>query len=244
LKILVSDDETLARDHLAGLVRQLGEPYEVVGEAANGREVLKHCRHGLVDLVLMDIQMPGMDGLEAARRLNEMPVPPAVIFTTAHAEHALPAFEVNGAGYLLKPIRLEKLREALEKATRITRPLLDQEEIRPELWVTARFRGNLERIPFSSILYFRAENKYVVVRHEGGEALIEDSLKTLEKRFGERVIRVHRNALVAPERMRGLERQGDGGMRILFDGIHDGVEVSRRHLPKVRRLLRESASSS
>ena len=238
MRILVADDEALARDHLAGLVRRLGDGYEVVGEAANGREALEHCAREPVDLVLMDIQMPGMDGLEAARRLNEMPVPPAVIFTTAHAEHALPAFEVNGAGYLLKPIRLEKLREALERVTRVTRPLLEKEEIRPELWVTARFRGNLERIPFSSIYFFRAESKYVVVRHQGGEALIEDSLKTLERRFGERVIRVHRNALVVPEKIRGLERRGEGSMQVVFDGIDEGVEVSRRHLPLVRRLLR------
>lgn len=244
MKILVTDDETLARDHLTSLVHQLGEPYRVVGEASNGREALEHCRRETVDLVLMDIQMPGMDGLEAARRIAEMPVPPAVIFTTAHAEHALPAFEVNGAGYLLKPIRLEKLREALEKVTRITRPLLGNEEVQPELWITVRFRGNLERIPFSSIYYFRAESKYVLVRHDGGEALIEDSLKTLEKRFSARVIRVHRNALVVPERLRGLERRPDGGMQLVFDGIDDRLEVSRRHLPGVRRLLRAGASSS
>ncbi|RTZ72671.1 MAG: DNA-binding response regulator [Gammaproteobacteria bacterium] len=242
MKILVADDEALARDYLVSLVRQLGEPYEVAGEAANGREAVARCEADPVDLVLMDIQMPGMDGLEAVRRIAQMPVPPAVIFTTAYAEHALPAFEVNGAGYLLKPIRPEKLKEALEKVTQVTRPLLGREEIRPELWITARFRGNLERIPFSSVYYFRAESKYVVVRHEGGEALIEESLKRLEKRFGERLLRVHRNALVVPERIAGLERGPEGSMVLAFDGIDDRIEVSRRHLPQVRRLLRATAT--
>ena len=238
MKILVADDEALARDYLVSLVRQLGEPYEVVGEVANGREAVARCEADPVDLVLMDIRMPGMDGLEAARRIAQMPVPPAVIFTTAFAEHALPAFEVNGAGYLLKPIRPEKLKEALEKVTQVTRPLLGKEEIRPEYWITARFRGNLERIPFSSIYYFRAESKYVLVRHHGGEALIEESLKQLESRFGERLMRVHRNALVVPERVAGLERQPDGAMCLVFADIEERLEVSRRHLPQVRRLLR------
>jgi len=241
MKILVADDEALARDYLASLVRQLGDPYEVVGEVANGSEAVARCEADPVDLVLMDIQMPGMDGLEAARRIAQMPVPPAVIFTTAFAEHALPAFEVNGAGYLLKPIRLEKLKEALEKVTQVTRPLLGREEVRPELWITARFRGNLERIPFSSVYYFRADSKYVLVRHEAGEALIEESLRQLEKRFGERLMRVHRNALVVPERVSGLERRPDGGMVLVFEGIDDRIEVSRRHLPKVRRLLRDAS---
>ena len=214
----------------------------MVGEATNGREAVARCEADPVDLVLMDIQMPGMDGLEAARRIAQMPVPPAVIFTTAYAEHALPAFEVNGAGYLLKPIRPEKLKEALEKVTQVTRPLLGREEIRPELWITARFRGNLEWIPFSSVYYLRAESKCVVVRHEGGEALIEESLKQLEKRFGERLLRVHRNALVVPERIAGLERGPEGSMGLVFDGIDDRIEVSRRHLPQVRRLLRATAS--
>ena len=243
MKILVVDDETLARDYLVSLVGKLDGAWEVAGEAANGREAVERCRKGPVDLVLMDIQMPGMDGLEAARRIARMPVPPAVIFTTAYPEHALPAFEVNGAGYLLKPIRQEKLQEALEKATRVTRPLLGREEVKPEPWITARFRGNLERIPFSSIYYFRAENKYVVVRHEGGEALIEESLKQLEARFGDRLLRVHRNALVVPERVSGLERQADGNLAVAFSGIGDRVEVSRRHQAEVRRLLRASGAA-
>jgi two-component system response regulator AlgR len=111
-------------------------------------------------------------------------------------------------------------------------------ELKPEIWITARFRGNLERIPFSSVHYFRADSKYVLVRHEGGEALIEESLKSLEKRFGKRLQRVHRNALVLPERIAGLERQPDGSMHLCFNGIDDHLEVSRRHLPQVRRLLK------
>ena len=244
MRILVVDDEALARAYLVSLVDDLGPPYEVAGEAANGEEAVARCAEGQVDLVLMDIRMPGMDGLEAARRIATMPVPPAVVFTTAYADHALPAFEANGADYLLKPVRLEKLKAALEKVTRITRPLLGGAEPEGGGSVTVRFRGNLERIPLSAIFYFRAENKYVVVRHEGGEALIEDSLKVLEKRFAGKVVRVHRNALVMPGRIRGLERRPDGGVRLTFAGIDDRVEVSRRHLPQVRQLLKSDIAGT
>ncbi len=239
MKILVVDDEAPARAYLAGLVGQLGAPYELAGEAANGEEAVARCRQGQVDLVLMDIRMPGMDGLEAARRIAAMPVPPAVVFTTAYADHALPAFEANGAGYLLKPVRPEKLKATLEKVTRPTRPLVEQASPAEEPGVTVRYRGGLEHIPLSEIFYFRAESKYVAVRHQGGEALIEESLKSLEKRLGERVLRVHRNALVVANRVRGLERRADGGACVILEGVEDCVEVSRRHLPRVRQLLRQ-----
>ncbi len=235
MKILVVDDEAPARAYLADLVRKLGPPWELVGEAADGAAAVERCRAEPVDLVLMDIRMPGMDGLEAARRLSRMEVPPAVIFTTAYAEHALPAFEVKASGYLLKPVRPEKLRRALEEAARPTRPLVEREGTGP--WITVRFRGNLERIPLEEVYYFRADSKYVAVRHSGGEALIEDSLRSLEERFGNRLMRIHRNALVVPERVRGLER-GAGGMAVVFDGIGERLDVSRRHLPAVRRRLR------
>ena len=215
----------------------------MVGEATNGREAVARCEADPVDLVLMDIQMPGMDGLEAARRIAQMPVPPAVIFTTAYAEHALPAFEVNGAGYLLKAIRPEKLKEALEKVTQVTRPLLGREEIHARNSGSRRVSGETwSGSPFPRSTIYVPLSKCVVVRHEGGEALIEESLKQLEKRFGERLLRVHRNALVVPERIAGLERGPEGSMGLVFDGIDDRIEVSRRHLPQVRRLLRATAS--
>lgn len=237
MKILVVDDEAPARAYLADLVGRLGAPYQVVGAVADGEAAVARCEQEEVDVVLMDIRMPGMDGIEAARRLAALDPPPAVIFTTAYAEHALPAFEANGAGYLLKPIREEKLREALERVVRPTRPLVDREVAGP--WITARFRGNIERIPFSTVHYFRADSKYVMVRHDGGEALIEASLKALERRFGERLLRIHRNALVRPERVKGLVRRLDGRTEVAFDGIDDRLEASRRHLPAVRRMLRE-----
>ena len=238
MKILVVDDEAPARAYLTKLVGALDEPYQWAGEAANGEEAVEFCRRQPVDLVLMDIQMPGMDGLEAARRIGELELPPAVIFTTAHAEHALPAFEVNGAGYLLKPIRPEKLRQALERVQRLTRPQLQGDTPLPQPSIQVRYRGNLQRIPLSAIHYFKAESKYVVVRHQGGEALIEDSLKKLESRFGDRLLRVHRSALVVAERLMGLERRPDGGMAVVLAGIDDRIEVSRRHLPQVRRVLK------
>ncbi len=237
MKVLVVDDEAPARRYLAGLVKQLGAPYELAGEAANGEEAVNHCLEHPVDVVLMDIRMPGMDGLEAARRIADLPLPPAVIFTTAYEEHALSAFDVRGAGYLLKPVRSEKLKAALEQAARPTR-LTAHDKPESEAGVTVRYRGRLERIPLSSIYYFKADSKYVVVRHEDGDVLIEESLKTLESRFGDQVVRVHRGVLVVPGRLRALEKSAGGNAWLTFNGIEDRVEVSRRHLPVARRLLR------
>ncbi|KAA3629241.1 MAG: DNA-binding response regulator [Proteobacteria bacterium] len=243
MKLLIVDDESLARSRLRGLVEQL-EGWEVVGEAANGRDALGMIESERPDIVLLDIRMPGMDGLEAARHMAQLEEPPAVIFTTAYGDHALAAFEAQAVDYLLKPIRRERLAQALGRAQRPTRAVLaslhsEAVEERARTHLCARYRGALELVPVADVIYFQADQKYVTVRHAGGSVLIEESLKSLEEEFGERFLRIHRNALVAEAHMGGLESESGGHAVIAFRGIADKLEVSRRHLPAVRRRLRD-----
>jgi two-component system response regulator AlgR len=243
MKILIVDDEAPAREHLRYLVKEIGAPYEVAGEAMNGKSALDLCGSEPVDVVLMDIRMPGMGGLEAALLLSHTEMPPAVIFTTAYEEHTLEAFERNAVDYLLKPIRRERLERALQRVHSLTRPqlkALESLQETPAQYVVSQFRGGIQRIPVEEVLYFRAEQKYVIVRHLGGEAILEDSLKSLEDRFGEQFLRIHRNALVAKARVVELEREPDGRRLIRLEGLEEGLEVSRRHLPDVRRWIKEA----
>ena len=241
MKILVVDDEALARQRLISLIEELGPPYRLAGEAANGEEALIAFRRQGADLVLMDIRMPGMDGLEAARRLAEDPNPPAVIFTTAYEEHALEAFETAAQDYLLKPVRRERLLSALQRSQRLTRSQLSLvETIEPPAvpLLSASYRGGVKTLPLDEVIYLRAEAKYVVARHEAGELLLEESLKTLQEAYGDWLVRVHRNALVARRCLAGLEKDSDGTPRVVLRGCPETLEVSRRHLPDIRRLLR------
>jgi two-component system response regulator AlgR len=243
MKVLIVDDEQLARERIARLIQALPD-YRVEGEAADGKEALRKQNEVQADIVLMDIRMPGMDGLEAARYLAELETPPAVIFATAYSDHALEAFETQAIGYLLKPIRREHLEHALAIARRLTRPqlaALDQQrdtEKRSRSHICARFRGNLELIPLDEIYYFHADQKYVNVRHRHGSILIEEPLKSLEQEFGDRFVRIHRNALVAIAYINGLEKTAEGHQAVLFKEIDDQLEVSRRHIPHLRALLK------
>ena len=236
MKLMIVDDEAPARQRLRGLISELGGDYEVTAEAENGEQAVALSEAHPVDLVFMDIHMPGMDGLEAAARISRQEPPPAIIFVTAYSEHALDAFEVNAVDYLLKPIRRQKLQAALEKATRLTRPLV-QKEAEAETWLTSRYRGGVQRIALSDVYYFRADSKYVMVRHKGGESLLEDSLVSLEKRFPQELLRIHRSMLVRTAVISGLEKNRDGGVQVVFADIDDRLDVSRRHVPAVRRLL-------
>jgi two-component system response regulator AlgR len=241
MNILIVDDEVPARAHLQSLLQEIGPPYRVVGEAASGEQALAACGEMPVDLVLLDIRMPGMDGLATAARLADGEQPPAVIFTTAFDEHALAAFEKNAIDYLLKPIRKRRLEQALAKAVSLTRPqlqVLQGLQNQGEAAVSATFRGGLQRIPLSEIFYFRAEQKYVVARHTAGEALLEESLKSLEKQFGDRFLRIHRNALVAKAKLAGLQKESDGRTLIVLKDLEERLDVSRRHLAGVRRFLK------
>ncbi len=243
MKLVIVDDESLARSRLRALVEG-AEGWEIVGEAANGREALELIARERPDVVLLDIRMPGMDGLEAARHMAQLDDPPAVIFTTAYGDHALAAFEAQAVDYLLKPIRRERLVQALERARRPTRAVLaalqpETLEPRARTHLCARYRGALQLVPVEDVIYFQADQKYVTVRHHEGSVLIEESLKSLEEEFGDRFLRIHRNALVAEGHMAGLELEGDGHAAVVFAGIDDRLEVSRRHLPGVRKRLRD-----
>ena len=242
MRILIVDDEAPARARLVALLEELPGDFRLAGTAATGAEALAACRHGGVDLVLLDIRMPGMDGLAAARELAAMPAPPAVIFTTAYGEHALAAFDANAVDYLLKPIRRSRLEAALQRACRPTRAQLEalaltESDAGPA--ISATFRGGLQRVPLADVLYLRADSKYVVVRHRGGELLVEDSLASFEERFPGRFRRIHRAALVTAAAVQGLARTADGRTVVTFHGLPDQVEVSRRHLAGVRAWLRE-----
>ncbi|KRT56162.1 LytR/AlgR family response regulator transcription factor [endosymbiont of Ridgeia piscesae] len=240
MNILLVDDEPLARERLTALLVELGGDYRVVAMAANGEQALQLCDELQVDLLLLDIRMPGIDGLTVAARLAEMATPPAVIFTTAYDEHALQAFEQNAVGYLLKPVRKQRLQQALEQAQRLTRPQLValsvvQASSAPPL--RSSYRGGLETLPIEAVIYLKAEAKYVVARHAGGELLLEESLKSLEGRYPEQLLRIHRNALVARQRLVALERGTNGGAWVRLQGCEERLEASRRHLPEIRRWL-------
>ena len=241
MKILVVDDERPARARLVRMVGELGD-HELAGEAVNGVEALGMAQSLEPDIVLMDIRMPGMDGLEAARHIAKLEQPPAVIFTTAYTDHALEAFETHAVDYLLKPVKQDRLQAALDAAVRPTRAQASRStellsELEPRQHICARVRGDLVLVPIEEIYYFHAEQKYVTVRHLGGEVLIEDALKALESEFGDRFIRVHRNALVNLAALGGMRSENDTH-QVTFRDIDDRLEISRRHLPGVRKIIK------
>lgn len=241
MKILIVDDEAPARGRLAALVRAVGG-HDVVGEAASGAEALQCCGCWQPEVVLMDIRMPGMDGLKAAARLSHFDQPPAVIFVTAYGDHALAAFESAAIDYLVKPVRRERLAAALAKARRLNRAQLEALQLPATALgrqhILCRRRCGVELVPIGSIHYFMADQKYVIVRHTDGEDLIEDSLRQLGDEFGDRFVRIHRKVLVARARLVGLEKRSDGRCYAVLLGRDERLEISRRHLPRVRNLLR------
>ena len=241
MRVLIVDDEAPARERLRRLLDDI-PGWEMCAEAATGEQALRELEQTRPDVVLLDIRMPGMDGLEVARHLASLDAPPAVIFTTAYGEHALEAFDTRAVGYLLKPIRQQALAEALESACRVTRAQLT--EIDPDdgpaparTHICARVRGGLQLVPVSQILYLQADNKYVTVRYLEGEVLIDDSLRQLEDEFGDDFVRIHRNALVARRYLGGIEKHGNT-VRVRLLECDETLEVSRRHLPGVRREIK------
>lgn len=246
MKVLIVDDEKPARDRLRQLVDDF-DVHEVVGEAANGEQAIALATSLKPDVVLLDIRMPGIDGIETAHHLNAMEVPPAVVFTTAYDEYAIDAFEARAIGYVLKPVRHERLERALEHAARITGKALNALTAETPLksrrqHVCARVGDELRLIPIGAISYFNADQKYVCVHHEKGEDLIDDSLKALEDEFADDFVRIHRGALVAIAEIDRLDKSADGKTRVVLretdDDESDELTISRRHLANVRRRLK------
>ena len=248
MKVLIVDDEKPARDRLQQILEDEDE-YEVVGEAANGHEALELAARLAPDIVLLDIRMPGMEGIETAHHLNSMAGPPAVVFTTAYDEYAIDAFEARAIGYVLKPVRRSRLKGALEHASRFASTTLHDAASEARLdvqrkHVCAQAHGELRLIPIEAITSFRADQKYVSVDHDDGQDLIDDSLKTLEAEFGDRFVRIHRSALIAVDRIARIEKNAEGKSRVVLrdDSHTDDKEliISRRHVAEVKRRLKES----
>jgi len=240
MKVLIVDDEPLARARLSKLLGEI-DGVEVIGEAGNGTAAIKQVHALEPDVVLLDIRMPGMDGIEAGSHISALENPPAIIFTTAYGEFALDAFKSHAVDYLLKPVSKEMLADSLAAARRPTRAQLQQigdndKTVRTHICATDR--GEIELIDIRDIYYFRADAKYLEVRHANGQALIEESLTMLEDEFGKRFFRVHRNALVDPHRLSRLSNNEDDQWQLSFHDIDDIVDVSRRQLANVRALLK------
>ena len=241
MKLLIVDDEPLARERLGAMLADMPD-CEVVGMAGNGREAIERALSLSVDALLLDISMPVMDGLEVARHLAGLESPPAVVFCTAYDEHALAAFEAAAVDYLVKPVRRERLAEALERVRR-RRPGDAPRELVPDSdrqrsHLSARLRGSLRLIPIEDVHYLLAEEKYVVVHHGRGADLIEESLKSLETEFADRFLRIHRNCLVARDDIQELQRLPDGRVLARLRRGGAALEVSRRCLPGLREKLK------
>jgi two-component system, LytTR family, response regulator AlgR len=232
LTVLIVDDEDPARERLRSQIDTIGS-FEIVGEANNGIAALEQAERLSPDIVLLDVRMPGLDGIEVARHLAGAVEPPAVIFTTAFDEYALQAFESQAVAYLLKPIRAEKLAAALAQAGRLTRPQLQQVAVAARFaerrtHVSVRDRSGLRLIPIDEVLYFLADQKYTTVKHTKGEDLIDDSLKLLEEELGATFVRIHRNALVNTRYLERIDREPDGQHFVRLRGSSEPLAVSRR----------------
>ena len=245
LRVLIVDDEAPARSRLRDLLidGMASVPLEIVGEAVSGVQALERVAKQRPDVVLLDIRMPGMDGIETAQHLRKLDHSPAIIFTTAYDAYALRAFEVHAIDYLLKPIRAQRLLDALIAARTAVVPkeaALAEMRRTPRSSLSASERGKVHLIPVADIIYLKAELKYVTVRTRAREYLVEESLTRLEEEFGERFVRAHRSCLVARAAIRGFERGagegGDGHWEVLLNGCDERIAVSRRQQHIVRDL--------
>ena len=244
LKVLIVDDEALARSRLRTLLGDCTDPRaEVVGEAANAVQAMELIPRTGCDLVLLDIHMPGVDGIALAATLRELAAPPAIVFVTAHAEHAVQAFELEAVDYLTKPVRVERLQQALQKAERHIKERRALEADSPLESLLIQDRGRAERVPLAEVVYLKSELKYLTVRTATRSHILDGSLADFEERYPGRFVRVHRNALVARAAIRSLEKHDDGeeaeGWALRLAGVPEPVVVSRRQLPAVRDALKD-----
>ena len=242
LKILLVDDEALARSRLRALLGDCTAPASVVAaEAGDAVQAMNALQHQTFDAVLLDIHMPGADGLALAGLIARLPRPPAVVFVTAHAGHAVQAFELDAVDYLTKPVRLERLRQALQKVERTMHSGIAQKPEKAEETLLIQDRGRTERVPMAEVLYFKAELKYITVRTIRRSYILDGSLSELEERFGSRFMRIHRSALIARGAVRALEKHFDPeegeGWAVRLNGLDELLAVSRRQLGAVRDAI-------
>lgn len=249
MKILIADDEPLARMRIRALVNEIGGHDIIEEDASNGKEVLQLVKVYHPQVVLLDIGMPGINGMQAAEQIAKMTIRPSLIFTTAYGEYALDAFEQQAVDYLLKPIRKERLQKALEKAERLQQACIDtplassSEDEKTtrgaRTHISALSQGNTLLIPVDKIYYFQADQKYVTLRWTEGEVLIDESLKNLEAEFSGQFLRIHRNALVALVYVAKLTKDKQNHHFIGFENLNIQLEISRRHLQNVKKTLRD-----
>lgn len=249
LRVFIADDEELARERLRALLADVAAelPTEIAGEAANGLQVIERLPGTGARVLLLDIQMPGMAGLEVARHLAKLPDAPAVIFITAHERHAVEAFELNALDYLLKPVRAPRLAAALKKAAGAgPAPAagLERASERAREYFSVAERNRISLVPVRDVVYFKAELKYVTLRTRAGEHLIEEPLVQLEREFADRFVRIHRNCLVSRAAIRGFERAGtqddEPHWEVMLEGLEERLPVSRRQWQAVRELVAEN----
>lgn len=240
LRALIVDDEALARSRLRTLLGDCRQPAALVeGEAANATQAIELLRRQTYDLALLDIHMPGADGLTLAQTLRTLPQAPAVVFVTAHAEHAVQAFELEAIDYLTKPVRLERLQQALQKVERLLRSRGEAAANGEALLIQER--GRTERVPLAEVLYLKAELKYITVRTHTKSYILDGALSELEEKYGPHFLRVHRNALVARHAVRAIEKHDDPeegeGWAVRLSGTDELISVSRRQLAAVREAI-------
>lgn len=244
MKILIADDEKLARLRLNSLISECGDDFQIVAEAKNGVEALQKWKQTQAEVLLLDIRMPELDGLQVAGELIKFESPPAVIFTTAYDSHALQAFEANAIDYLLKPIRKDRLLMALQKAhifkqaqIQLLQKTLPSENRRTHLCI--QVTGDLHLLPVDEILYFHADQKYVTVRTRTKEYLLDEPLKALEEEFADLFLRIHRNALVSLRHIEELHKRDDGLVLVKFHDFGETLAVSRRLVAKVKACFKD-----
>ena len=240
MDIVIVDDEPLARQRLVRMVEKL--KHNVIAEADSAQAALEAIATHDPDVVLLDVRMPGGDGIEAARKISALDDPPAVIFCTAFDQYALDAFGTDAVGYLLKPVRAEQLQEVLERAqrpNRLQRASARAADQPQRNHISAKTLRGVELIPLEDVRAFIADQKYVTVHHTNGEHLLDDTLKDLEEEFPNRLLRIHRNALVSVPHIQAMERTAQGQYQVRLADVTVRPQVSRRHAGALRALLQK-----